>query len=94
VSPRDRIALTTVLRHVASVVADALVKLEEEDEPKAPTEDRLLSAKEASRRTGMSTRWLYLHADELPFAVRTSGRAVRFSERGMDRWKKLKAERS
>lgn len=52
--------------------------------------DRLLGAKEASQRTGMSTRWLYLHADELPFAHRTSGRAIRFSERGIERWKALK----
>ena len=48
--------------------------------------DRLISATEASERTGMSTRWLYKNADSLRFAVRTSERAVRFSERGIERW--------
>jgi predicted DNA-binding transcriptional regulator AlpA len=87
-SPRERAELAAVLRQAASAVADALARVEHE--PRVEPSDRLLSAREASRRTGMSTRWLYLHAAELSFAVRTSGRAVRFSERGIERWKTLK----
>ena len=48
--------------------------------------DRLLRAQEAAARLGMSRRWLYAHASELPFARRVSAGAVRFSERGMERW--------
>src|SRR5215469_11608617 len=32
--------------------------------------DELLDAKEVSRRMGYSTRWLYNHADSLPFTIR------------------------
>ena len=55
-----------------------------ERQPEPP--DRLLSAKETATRLGMSRRWLYAHASELPFARRVSAGAVRFSERGMERW--------
>jgi excisionase family DNA binding protein len=48
--------------------------------------DRLLTADEAARRLGMSKRWLYANASTLPFARRLSGRAVRFSERDLERW--------
>lgn len=85
---RDRAELTEMLRQVASAVADALARLEHD--PGAEPTDRLLSAREASKRTGMSTRWLYVHAEELPFAHRTGARAVRFSEHGIERWKALK----
>src|SRR2546430_16938393 len=43
--------------------------------------DRLLNAKEAARRCGLSPDWLYRHADTLPFVVRV-GRSLRFSEAG------------
>ena len=45
---------------------------------------RMLTAREASLRIGMSTRWLYKNADNLSFAVRISERAVRFSEQGIE----------
>jgi excisionase family DNA binding protein len=50
-------------------------------------EDRLVSVAEAAKRTGMSPRWLYLHArkGDLPFA-RRMGRSVRFSPAGIERW--------
>jgi len=35
-----------------------------------PANDELLDAKEASRRMGYSTRWLYNSADSLPFTIR------------------------
>jgi excisionase family DNA binding protein len=48
-------------------------------------DEGLVSAVEAAKRTGMSKRWLYAHADKLPFARRI-GRAVRFSPAAIDRW--------
>lgn len=56
-----------------------------EGPPNVPGEDRLVTAAEATRLTGMSLRWLYAHADELPFACRI-GRAVRFSRVGALKW--------
>ena len=89
---RERAELAAILRQAASALADALARVEHE--PSVEPSDRMLSAREASRRTGMSTRWLYVHAADLPFALRTTGRAVRFSERGIERWKSLKLSQS
>jgi len=47
--------------------------------------DRLLSVKDAAAKLGQSTEWLYKHASTLPFTVR-NGRALRFSELGIDTW--------
>ncbi len=52
--------------------------------PKAP--DRLLDAKEAAERLGVKAKWLYSHADRLPFTRRLGGRTLRFSEQGLTRW--------
>lgn len=79
-NPHERDVLAATLRHPA----EALSTAEARDVTRPG--DRLLKAREASVRLGMSTRWLYKHADELPFAVRTSDRAVRFSERGIEKW--------
>jgi predicted DNA-binding transcriptional regulator AlpA len=49
---------------------------------------RLLMAKEAALRLGISVKTLYRNADRLPFARRVSARCVRFSEEGIDRWQR------
>ena len=49
--------------------------------------ERLLGAPEAAQRLGVSRRWLYAHAHDLPFARRLSPRIVRFSLHGLERWK-------
>jgi predicted DNA-binding transcriptional regulator AlpA len=46
--------------------------------------DRLLTADEAAERLGVTVRWLYRR--KLPFARRLSRKALRFSERGLERW--------
>ncbi len=53
--------------------------------PKASS-GRLLTPREAAERIGMSVRWLYRHARSLPFTRRLSRRALRFDERGLERW--------
>jgi predicted DNA-binding transcriptional regulator AlpA len=65
----------------ARLVAPALVR----SDGRSVGNDCLLSATEAAKRTGMSTRWLWKHADTLPFARRI-GRAVRFSPAGIEKW--------
>jgi len=49
-----------------------------------PANDQLLDAKEASRRMGYSTRWLYNNADSLPFTIRQKNGRLRFSKHGLD----------
>jgi excisionase family DNA binding protein len=53
--------------------------------------DRLLSIDEAAERLGVSRRWVYRHADTLDFTRRlTATGPLRFSERGLERWKESK----
>lgn len=51
--------------------------------PAAP--DRLLDVQEAAARLGLGPRYLYAHADRLPFIVRV-GRKVRVSEARLARF--------
>jgi predicted DNA-binding transcriptional regulator AlpA len=80
----ERAVVKAALQNAASAVQQAIAALQENEALQHC--DRLLSAREASKRTGMSTRWLYLHADELPFAVRVGAHAIRYSDRGIDKW--------
>ena len=47
--------------------------------------DRLLNAKEASAKLGLSEDHLYRHSNQFPFTVRM-GRKLRFSEAGIERY--------
>ena len=51
-----------------------------------PANDVLLDVKEASRRMGYSTRWLYNNADSLPFTIRQKSGRLRFSKHGLDKY--------
>jgi len=48
-------------------------------------EDRLLDVEEAAARLSTTVDWLYRHAAELPFTVRT-GRLLRFSSASIARY--------
>lgn len=60
--------------------------------PARPTDqpDRMLTAEEAAELLGVSKRWIYRKAEELPFTRRLSENTLRFSERGLNRWKERK----
>jgi hypothetical protein len=51
--------------------------------PAAP--DHLLTAADAAKRCALSPRYIYAHADRLPFVMRV-GRKVRCSELRLARW--------
>jgi predicted DNA-binding transcriptional regulator AlpA len=48
--------------------------------------DRLLNAREAGERIGVNAKWMYSHADTLPFTHRLGKRTLRFSEFGLAQW--------
>ena len=53
--------------------------------------DRLLTAREAAARLGVSTRYIYAHKNAFPFTRTLPGKAgapgaVRFSEHGLAAW--------
>jgi predicted DNA-binding transcriptional regulator AlpA len=49
--------------------------------------DTWLKVDEAAERLAVSRRWLYTHAAELPFTKRLATGTLRFSERGLERWR-------
>jgi predicted DNA-binding transcriptional regulator AlpA len=53
--------------------------------PAVCEEDRLLTVAQAAKQLAETEDWLYRHARELPFTVR-SGRHVRFSSKGIARY--------
>ena len=56
-----------------------------DDTTEAP--DRLLTASEAAERLGCSPKYVYAHHESFPFTRRLpGGNALRFSERGLERW--------
>src|SRR5215510_14131503 len=59
-----------------------------------PTNDELLDAKEASRRLGFSTRWLYNNADSLPFTIRQKSGRLRFSKHGLEKYLREQRKRA
>lgn len=48
--------------------------------------DQLLDVAEVADRLGVSKRWVYRRADKLPFTRRLTSGALRFSERGLERY--------
>jgi len=54
--------------------------------PPPPLPDQLLTADEAGAILAVDKRWLYDHANDLPFTRRLSPGKLRFSERGLERW--------
>lgn len=51
-----------------------------------PEKDHLLNPEETATRLGVTVKWLYRHAKQLPFTKRLSRKALRFSEQGLQRW--------
>ena len=57
-----------------------------DDTPTRTAKDRHISVAAAADRLGMSVRWIYAHANTLPFCHKNGGRAIRVSERALERW--------
>ena len=52
--------------------------------------DVLLTAEEAAKLIGVNRRWLYRHANKLPFTRRISRKNLCVSEAGLRRWLALR----
>lgn len=75
--------LPRLLGELEEIRATAMMRLAAPAQPK--TADQLLDVAQAADRLGMSTDYVYRHADELPF-TRRNGRALRFSSLGIDKY--------
>jgi len=62
------------------------------DQRATPEADELLTAAEAAERLGVDRRWVYrkAKAGALPFTRKLSSGTVRFSARGLERWKEAR----
>jgi predicted DNA-binding transcriptional regulator AlpA len=78
-------------RLFARLVSTATAPAERARTERTNGPDRLLTAKEAAARLGVNQRWMYAKADSLPFTRRLSAGTLRFSERGLDRWRESRA---
>jgi len=52
----------------------------------AVDEDRMLTTAETAAMLGHSTKWIYRHLADLPFARRLGARDLRFSLHGLRKW--------
>jgi predicted DNA-binding transcriptional regulator AlpA len=74
-------------RLLARLMATATARAEPVRSERTNGPDKLLTAKEAADRLGVNRRWMYAKADALPFTRRLSAGTLRFSERGLERWR-------
>lgn len=81
---RDVHGLLARLTSVQATLVAHLQSIEPDPTPSC-VDDRLLTAEEVAERTHMSRDYIYRHARTLPFARRI-GRAIRFSEAGLNEW--------
>lgn len=90
----DRDALPELIGQVEAIKAALWARLQS-PVPSAPPAaasngaggDDLLTAGEAAERLGVDRRWMYRHADTLPFTRKLAPGTLRFSSRGLERWK-------
>ncbi len=76
--------LRALLHAATDAFADVL--LERDTTARQTSEpERLLTAADVAQRTGLSLDYVYRHGKRWPFA-RKIGRAMRFSEAGLERW--------
>jgi hypothetical protein len=72
---------------IKDIVREALREERVENTNTSGTEkDTLLTAKETAALIGVNVRWMYRHADKLPFTRRLNRKTLRFSKNGLDRW--------
>lgn len=88
-------ALPALIGEAESLRALLWARLQAAPAPTAPepskgngtAPDRLLTAQVAADLLGVDKRWVYRKADSLPFTRKLSEGTLRFSSRGLEKWK-------
>ncbi len=92
--PEQHIApLITRLASIQSILAMRLMALPAnpgQPESGPEEQDEFLTAQDAANFLNVTESWLYRRAHRLPFAVRLSSRALRFSKAGLLKWRATK----
>jgi hypothetical protein len=75
---------TTALQN--TIVAALMVNDQQAEIVAAPDKDRMLTTEEAASMLRCSRKWIYRHADDLPFVMRKSRKSLLCSEAGIKHW--------
>jgi hypothetical protein len=86
IEPPDAAALMATLATIQAILASRLHPRASSSAQTPDPDDRLLAPVETAERLGVGVRWLYRHADQLPFTRRLSRKVLRFSENGLRRY--------
>lgn len=91
-------ALPALIGEAEALRAQLWARLQASSAPTGPAppasegekKDRLLTADEVAERLGVDRRWVYrkAKAGDLPFARKLSAGTLRFSSKGLERWKR------
>ncbi len=85
--PDEARLLVAQLAAVQTALASHLSAVPSSPTPsRSQAPDRLIAPSEAAERLGVTVRWLYRHANQLPFTRRLSRKALRFSEAGLNQY--------
>jgi predicted DNA-binding transcriptional regulator AlpA len=82
----DKMVVQLSVNELRRIVGEEIAAALQNGGGHAPEKDGLLSPEEAAAILGQNVRWLYRHADKLPFTRRISRKNLRFSEGGLRRW--------
>ncbi len=85
ISDIDRAEIPALLIILAARLLEPIAPAQNAPEA-AADEDRLLSTAEAALMLGHSSKWIYRHVADLPFARRIGPRDLRFSLHGLRKW--------
>ena len=84
-------AIPGILTHLAAIQTALAARLAQRNESQQHNDaERLLTVEEAATKLGVAPDWLYRRSPRLPFTVKL-GRALRFSQSGIDRWIRSKS---
>jgi hypothetical protein len=75
-----------MLEQIRLIVREEIMAAFQNGAPTSGQPDTLLTVEMAASIIGVNPRWLYRHADKLPFVRRINRKTVRFSEAGLRRW--------
>ena len=82
----DKMIVQLSVNELRRIVAEEIAAALQNGGGRAPEKERLLTPEEAAEILGQDVRWLYRHANELPFTRRINRKNLRFSEAGLRRW--------
>ncbi len=78
---------TAPVADILKVIQEELGHISNGGTPRRAQEpEKLLTAQQVAETLNVTSRWVYEHADSLPFMRRIGSRSLRFSSRGLEKY--------